>query len=127
MQEALESQTGLDDSQWLTYWILSAGISIVERFLGGVLYRLPFFTEIKLIFLMWLVLPYFKGAAALYEFSRPQINKGFSVVRQNVDELKGTVGTANNGEFLRKACSEQPTVAPKSPAESGLSKAQTIS
>jgi hypothetical protein len=97
MQEALESQAGLDDSQWLTYWILSAAISIVERFLGRILYRLPFFTELKLVFLMWLVLPYFNGAAALYDFVRPQITNSYSVVRQNVNELKGSKPSQNEG------------------------------
>ena len=63
----------MDDSQWLTYWLLSAIITIVERFAGRFLFALPLFAEFKLAFLAWLVVPPFCGAAALYEVGRPRM------------------------------------------------------
>ncbi|KAL6605907.1 hypothetical protein ACP70R_041560 [Stipagrostis hirtigluma subsp. patula] len=51
---AIETKNPVDDQQWLTYWWL------------------PFWSYAKLFFNCWLVLPWFNGAAYVYDhFVRP--------------------------------------------------------
>ncbi|KAL2474034.1 HVA22-like protein f [Forsythia ovata] len=64
---AIESPSTLDDQQWLTYWILYSLTTLFELSCWKVLQWFPFWTYIKLVFCMWLVLPVFNGAAYIYE------------------------------------------------------------
>lgn len=65
-QEALESKGSLDDSQWLTYWILMAFMTLAERSLVAVVRRVPLYAEGKLLLLAFLALPPLNGAELLY-------------------------------------------------------------
>jgi TB2/DP1, HVA22 family len=89
MQEALESSGSLDDSQWLTYWLLSSLITIFERFGAVVLFRIPFYAELKLALLCWLVLPMTNGAKQLYEMGRPHLVELYNATRKNAQEATG--------------------------------------
>ena len=43
---------------WMTYWIVLAGVTIVEEFTDTIFgCWFPFYYEIKLIFLLWLISP----------------------------------------------------------------------
>ncbi|XP_028766267.1 HVA22-like protein e [Neltuma alba] len=73
---AMESTSKLDDEQWLAYWILYSFLTLAEMVLQPVLEWMPFWYDVKLVFVAWLVLPQFKGAAFLYErFVRGHIRK----------------------------------------------------
>ncbi|KAF3438734.1 hypothetical protein FNV43_RR21498 [Rhamnella rubrinervis] len=73
---AIESTTKIDDEQWLAYWILYSFLTLMEMVLQSILQWIPIWYDVKLIFVAWLVLPQFKGAAFLYErFVREQIKK----------------------------------------------------
>lgn len=49
-------------TQWLAYWMVYTTFTLVEGPLSLVLAYLPFYAELKLCFILWLQLPYFKGA-----------------------------------------------------------------
>ncbi|OMO79107.1 TB2/DP1/HVA22-related protein [Corchorus olitorius] len=69
---AIESASRADDRQWLTYWVLYSMITLVELTFAKVIEWLPFWSYAKLIFTCWLVIPYFSGAAYVYEhYLRP--------------------------------------------------------
>ncbi|KGN63469.1 HVA22-like protein e [Cucumis sativus] len=73
---AIESTSKLDDEQWLAYWIIYSFLTLMEMVLQPVLEWIPIWYSVKLVFVAWLVLPQFKGAAFLYErFARPHIKK----------------------------------------------------
>ncbi|KAJ1701521.1 hypothetical protein LUZ63_001300 [Rhynchospora breviuscula] len=73
---AIESTTKVDDEQWLAYWILYSFITLMEMVAEPVLYWMPIWYHIKLVFVAWLVLPQFRGASFIYErFVREQIRK----------------------------------------------------
>ncbi|XP_054822709.1 HVA22-like protein e [Prosopis cineraria] len=73
---AIESASKLDDEQWLAYWILYSFLTLAEMVLQPVLEWMPFWYDVKLLLVAWLVLPQFKGAAFLYErFVRKHIRK----------------------------------------------------
>nr|GMC52650.1 PH, RCC1 and FYVE domains-containing protein 1-like isoform X1 [Ipomoea batatas] len=62
--------------QWLTYWILYSMITSFELTFAKVIEWIPIWSYAKLIVTCWLVIPYFSGAAYVYEhYVRPYIVK----------------------------------------------------
>ncbi|KAL2340784.1 hypothetical protein Fmac_008724 [Flemingia macrophylla] len=78
---AIESKSTVDDQQWLTYWVLYSLMTLFELTFAKVLEWLPIWPYAKLILNCWLVIPYFSGAAYVYEhYVRP-----FFVNPQNIN------------------------------------------
>ncbi|KAJ1685545.1 hypothetical protein LUZ63_016935 [Rhynchospora breviuscula] len=74
--QAMETASKLDDEQWLAYWILYSFITLLEMVLESLIYWIPIWYDLKLLFVAWLVLPYFRGAAFVYDkFVREQLRK----------------------------------------------------
>ncbi|KAG0471753.1 hypothetical protein HPP92_016299 [Vanilla planifolia] len=72
--KAIETKSPIDDQQWLTYWILYSLITLFELTFAKLIEWLPFWPYAKLMFNCWLVLPYFSGAAYVYQhYVRPFI------------------------------------------------------
>ncbi|KAI7900085.1 TB2/DP1, HVA22 family-domain-containing protein [Cokeromyces recurvatus] len=70
--KAIESPSTTDDTQWLTYWTVLGFVQIIEYFSDILLYWFPFYYTFKTIFILWLILPQFRGAQFVYErFLRP--------------------------------------------------------
>ncbi|KAI9117440.1 hypothetical protein K1719_011606 [Acacia pycnantha] len=70
--QAIETKNPIDDQQWLTYWIMYSMITLFELTFFKVLEWIPIWPYAKLILTCWLVLPYFNGAAYVYEhYVRP--------------------------------------------------------
>ncbi|CAD5182650.1 unnamed protein product [Musa acuminata subsp. burmannicoides] len=70
--KAIETKSSADDQQWLTYWVLYSFMTLFELTFAKVLEWLPIWSYAKLMFSCWLVLPYFNGAAYVYQhFVRP--------------------------------------------------------
>ncbi|KAL3845971.1 hypothetical protein ACJIZ3_003374 [Penstemon smallii] len=71
---AIETKSPVDDQQWLTYWVLYSMITLFELTFAKLIEWLPFWSYAKLIFTCWLVIPYFSGAAYVYEhYVRPYL------------------------------------------------------
>ncbi|KAF9817446.1 hypothetical protein IEO21_03403 [Rhodonia placenta] len=65
--KALETPGHQDDIQWLTYWVVFGFFNFTESFaLRVVLYYFPWYFAFKTLFILWLQLPAFRGAQALY-------------------------------------------------------------
>nr|GMD53627.1 HVA22-like protein E [Ipomoea batatas] len=64
---AIESTSKLDDEQWLAYWILYSFLTLLEMVFQPILQWIPIWYDVKLVFVAWLVLPQFRGAAFIYE------------------------------------------------------------
>jgi receptor expression-enhancing protein 5/6 len=72
----MESPTKVDDEQWLSYWIIYSFVTLLEMVAEPVLYWIPIWYPVKLLFVAWLVLPQFKGASFIYEkLVREQLRK----------------------------------------------------
>ncbi|KAK9278080.1 hypothetical protein L1049_027638 [Liquidambar formosana] len=70
--KAIETKSPVDDQQWLTYWVLYSLITLFEVTFAKLIEWMPFWSYAKLIATCWLVIPYFSGAAYVYEhFVRP--------------------------------------------------------
>ncbi|CAH9069784.1 unnamed protein product [Cuscuta epithymum] len=73
---AIETKNPEDDQQWLTYWILYSMITLFELTFAKAIEWIPVWSYAKLIVTCWLVMPYFSGAAYVYEhLVRPYIVK----------------------------------------------------
>ncbi len=71
---AIESPGGDDDQQWLTFWVMFVGSMLFEQtFARVILSRFPFYYQLKLIFVVWLLL--FDGAATVYRMIRRQLSQ----------------------------------------------------
>ncbi|XP_073023281.1 HVA22-like protein a isoform X1 [Primulina eburnea] len=71
---AIETKSPVDDQQWLTYWVLYSMITLFELTFAKLIEWIPLWHYMKLIFTCWLVIPYFSGAAYVYEhFVRPYL------------------------------------------------------
>ncbi|KAI9202053.1 TB2/DP1, HVA22 family-domain-containing protein [Polychytrium aggregatum] len=98
--KALETPQTDDDTQWLTYWVVFALINTLEFFVDYILYWLPLYYLFKTFFVIFLILPQFKGAQYLYEkFFRPLL-----VQQQgNIDKIGSKVQSTmeNVGQNLK--------------------------
>lgn len=86
--KAIESQETDDDKQWLTYWVVFSLFSIIDLFSGFVLKFIPFYFFFKLIFLIWLFMPNFRGATYVYDWF---LVKVFRKYEKELDNITGKV------------------------------------
>ncbi|KAF7124654.1 hypothetical protein RHSIM_Rhsim12G0176700 [Rhododendron simsii] len=71
-----KSKGDSDHEQWLAYWILYSFLTLVEMLLEPILQWIPIWHDIKLVYMVWLALPQFRGAAFMYDrFVRKNIKK----------------------------------------------------
>ncbi|KAG4137147.1 hypothetical protein ERO13_D07G053900v2 [Gossypium hirsutum] len=103
---AIETPGKEDDEQWLAYWILYSLLTLTEMVLQSALEWIPIWYTVKLVFMAWMVLPQFRGAAFIYErFVRDQIKKqGFLRENNNHKSHHHRSGNANspNGKGKKK-------------------------
>ncbi|XP_055937466.1 receptor expression-enhancing protein 5-like [Argiope bruennichi] len=70
---AIESRNKDDDTCWLTYWVVFAGLSLIEFFSDFILALIPFYWMLKCMFLIWCFMPFsLNGSKFIYNrFIRP--------------------------------------------------------
>nr|XP_025729659.1 receptor expression-enhancing protein 4 isoform X4 [Callorhinus ursinus] len=62
--------------RWMMYWIVFALFMAVETFTDIFISWFPFYYEIKMAFVLWLLSPYTKGASLLYrKFVHPSLSR----------------------------------------------------
>ncbi|CAB4396942.1 receptor expression enhancing protein 3 [Rhizophagus irregularis] len=52
---------------WLIYWIVMAFFTLGEGIADSLIFWFPFYYEMKILFILWLILPQTRGAAYLYD------------------------------------------------------------
>lgn len=52
-----------DDTEWVMYWLVFAGLGVLEAFRGYITYWIPFYWVLKMLFLLWCFA--FKGSNVL--------------------------------------------------------------
>lgn len=95
---ALETKDAEDDKQWLTYWVVYGIFTFIDLFSGFILKYIPFYFVLKIVFLIWLFLPTFKGASVIYQ---KVIVKLFNKYRPQIDEFEHNVENRTN-QYLGK-------------------------
>jgi len=70
---------------WMTYWIVLAIVTVVEEFADVILgIWFPFYYEIKIVFLLWLISPITRGSVVLY---RQLIHPILMNKEEEIDEI----------------------------------------
>ncbi|KAI1191387.1 TB2/DP1, HVA22 family-domain-containing protein [Nemania serpens] len=90
---ALFSTTKVDDTQWLTYWVVFAFFTVIESTIS-VVYWFPFYYTFKFVFLLWLSLPAFSGAQLIFRsFLHPMLGRYFSESGSTAANLRAKADT----------------------------------
>ncbi len=87
--KAVKLDDATQHTQWLTFWIVSTYLSLLEVLGDSLLFWLPFYYEAKVLLLGWLVLPYFRGATSVYNrLLSPYLYHYEKDIDQSVAKLK---------------------------------------
>ncbi|KAI9853545.1 MAG: ER membrane protein DP1/Yop1 [Vezdaea acicularis] len=74
---ALFSVSKVDDTQWLTYWVVYAFLTVFESAVNAVKW-FPFYYTFKFVLVLWLSLPQTAGAQIVFRsFLQPVFSKYF--------------------------------------------------
>ncbi|KAJ5836702.1 hypothetical protein N7447_002728 [Penicillium robsamsonii] len=76
--QALFTTSTKDDTQWLTYWVVFAFLTVVESAISAA-YWFPFYYIFKFVLIMWMALPQTSGAQVVFHsFLQPVLGRFFS-------------------------------------------------
>ncbi|XP_005477073.2 receptor expression-enhancing protein 1 isoform X2 [Oreochromis niloticus] len=81
--KAVKSKDVKEYVKWMMYWIIFALFTSVEVFTDMFLCWLPFYYELKIAFVVWLLSPYTKGSSVLY---RKFVHPTLSSKEKDIDE-----------------------------------------
>ncbi|KAG0358406.1 Receptor expression-enhancing protein 5 [Gamsiella multidivaricata] len=89
--KALETPSQDDDKQWAVYGF----VAVIESFTDILLYWFPFYFFLKTIFLLWLMVPPFNGAALIYvRILRPFLIQHHGRIDNTFRDVKSRVSAA---------------------------------
>lgn len=81
--------------KWLTYWCAYGCFNVGEMFTDRLIWWLPYYYTVKLLVLLWMVLPTFEGSQALYlRVLRPFFRRNHIVLDPWVEKAEKTVASA---------------------------------
>ncbi|XP_031703818.1 receptor expression-enhancing protein 1 isoform X2 [Anarrhichthys ocellatus] len=81
--KAVKSKDVKEYVKWMMYWIIFAIFTAVEVFTDMFLCWIPFYYELKIAFVVWLLSPYTKGSSVLY---RKFVHPTLSSKEKDIDE-----------------------------------------
>ncbi len=86
--------------EWLTYWVIFSLFTVIES-VGTILISwIPFYSFLKLAFLVWLLLPRFKGASKTYHaLVQPFMKKHEDKIDQGI--TRGFESVSSMGARIR--------------------------
>lgn len=92
--EALFSTSKVDDTQWLTYWVVYAFLTVLESLINAV-YWFPFYYVFKFILILWMALPVTNGAQIVFRsFLQPVFSRFFSSSGSAAADVRGKADAA---------------------------------
>ncbi|KAK4099483.1 hypothetical protein N658DRAFT_525526 [Parathielavia hyrcaniae] len=106
--KALKTSDPAQLTPWLMYWVVLGCVLLVESWTEWFLYWIPFYAYIRLLFLLYLVLPQTQGARLIYEeHIHPLIEENEAAIEEFIasahDRLRsaGVAYLKNAIEFLK--------------------------
>ncbi|EXJ80456.1 protein yop1 [Capronia coronata CBS 617.96] len=92
--DALFSANKVDDTQWLTYWVVYAFLTVLESVINAV-YWFPFYYVFKFILILWMALPVTNGAQIVFNsFLHPIFSRFFSQPATTSADVRGKADAA---------------------------------
>ncbi|ODH51592.1 hypothetical protein GX48_02261 [Paracoccidioides brasiliensis] len=75
--QALFTVAKADDTQWLTYWVVFAFLTVIESAISAA-YWFPFYYLFKFVLILWMALPQTSGAQLVFHsFIQPVFSRYF--------------------------------------------------
>jgi len=94
--DALFSASKTDDTQWLTYWVVFAFLTVFESAISAV-YWFPFYYTFKFAFTLWLALPQTGGAQIVFRsVIQPVFSRYFSGSGSAAANLRSKVDSVSD-------------------------------
>ncbi|EOD46439.1 Membrane biogenesis protein Yop1 [Neofusicoccum parvum] len=92
--DALFSASKVDDTQWLTYWVVFAFFTVFESMVSAV-YWFPFYYTFKFVLILWMALPQTSGAQVVFRsFIQPVFSRFFSQSGSTAANLRAAADEA---------------------------------
>ena len=89
--KAVESQSRDETKLWLTYWVVFSLFFFIEYLIDIILFWVPFYYLIKLLFLLYLYMPQVRGAVMVYNYIiRPILLKHEKMIDDTVQKISQT-------------------------------------
>jgi len=96
--EALFSASKVDDTQWLTYWVVYAFFTVIESLINAV-YWFPFYYVFKFVLILWMALPQTGGAQIIFRsFVQPVFSRFFSQSGSTAADLRAKADSATKSQ-----------------------------
>ncbi|KAI4260234.1 MAG: hypothetical protein LQ352_000355 [Teloschistes flavicans] len=93
--EALFSVGKADDTQWLTYWVVYAFLTVFESLVSAV-YWFPFYYTFKFALVLWMALPQTGGAQVIFRsLIQPVFSRYFSQSGSTAANLRSQADQAS--------------------------------
>jgi len=103
--KAIEQKNSEAVREWCIYWFVMALFTLAERVLDTFVFWIPLYYEAKLLFVVWLWHPSFKGAGSLYNNTlQPLLSAHEAQIDRQVADLRALASdafSANIGKVLR--------------------------
>ncbi|VEN53986.1 unnamed protein product [Callosobruchus maculatus] len=130
--KAVRSKGGREYVKWMMYWIVFALFTCIETFTDIFLSWFPFYYEIKIIFVIWLLSPATKGSSILYrKFVHPMLSSKEQEIDEYISKAKeqsykqvldlGSKGVTALMQTALKSINQIPPALVSSMSESALS------
>lgn len=98
--DALFSASKVDDTQWLTYWVVYAFLTVLESAVNAV-YWFPFYYTFKFVLVLWMALPQTGGAQVVFRsFIHPFFARFFSQSGSTAANLRSQADQATKPHGL---------------------------
>ncbi|KAG5844240.1 hypothetical protein ANANG_G00160290 [Anguilla anguilla] len=87
--KAVKTKNVKEYVKWMMYWIVFAIFTTVETVTDLVLSWFPFYFELKIAFVIWLLSPYTKGSSVLYrKFVHPTLSKKEKEIDEYISQAR---------------------------------------
>ncbi|KAK7942743.1 receptor-type tyrosine-protein phosphatase O [Apiospora aurea] len=101
--KALKTSDPTQLTPWLMYWSVLSCALLVESWLEFILWWIPFYSYLRLFFLLYLVLPQTQGARYLYEtYLHPYLEENETQIEDFIASAHDRIRTAG-AAYLRQA------------------------
>jgi len=81
-------------TQWMTYWVVFSVIGIFELIFDKLSAWIPFYMELKSVFIIWLAMPRFQGASQIYlNWVEPYLTKYENKIDEHIEIVQNRATT----------------------------------
>ncbi|KAK3303200.1 TB2/DP1, HVA22 family-domain-containing protein [Chaetomium strumarium] len=101
--KALKTSDPSQLTPWLMYWVVLACVLLVESWTEWILFWIPFYAYIRLLFLLYLVLPQTQGARLIYEeYIHPRLEENETAIEEFIASAHDRLRSAGIA-YLKRA------------------------